>query len=129
MSGTGTYYLSRLVVTAFLVALLLYLGSPWYLAGLLGVLAAAFFFWAPRGGRYAPARDPMTAGLQRDEWGQVIAHRSARNGFVVMIVALGAGVLWFGLIAPSAVPIDVLALIGALGVLTYFVSDVWLRRS
>jgi hypothetical protein len=37
--------------------------------------------------------------------------------------------VYFGAIASASVPVPVLNLVIVLGVLTYFVSDLWLRRT
>lgn len=67
--------------------------------------------------------------LRRDERTQAINDKAARNGFVVTIGAIGGITLYFGSIVLTDVPVTVLSLVLALGILTYFVSDFWLRRA
>jgi nitrogen fixation-related uncharacterized protein len=129
MSGLMPYYVSRLALAAFLVGFLLLVGSPWYVAALLGALLVAFFLWAPRSGRYTVKKDPGALALQRDEWAQTIAHKSGRNAFVILMLAIAALALYFGLVARAGVPVSLVTLLGLLGMASYFVSDLWLRRT
>lgn len=128
MSRMMPYYVTRIGLSAFLVGFLLLMGSPWYLAAILGALLVAFFLWAPRSGRYKVEEGEGALALRRDEWAQAVAHKSARNAFVLLILAVGATALYFGLIAKTDVPVSIVALLGLFGLATYFLSDVWIRR-
>lgn len=99
------------------------------MAILMGVIVFALFLWAPRSGRYAVHPELGITALRRDERTQAINDKAARNAFIVTMLG-GAGVaIYFGSIAPANVPVIILDFVLALGVLTYFVSDFWLRRS
>jgi len=103
--------------------------AEWWLAALIGVIVLAFFLWAPSSGRYAVHPEHGVMALRRDERTQAINDKAARNGFVVTIGAIGGITLYFGSIVLTDVPVTVLSLVLALGILTYFVSDFWLRRA
>jgi hypothetical protein len=123
------YYLSRALISAALGGILALAGSPWWMSVSIGLLALAFFVWAPRSGRYAVRPESGIAPLRRDERTQMINDRAARNAFVVSMLAIAAAAIYFGLIARANVPVIVLNGTFTLGVLTYFVSDAILRKS
>ncbi len=129
MTGMSRYYVSRAVIATAFGALFALTGSSWWVAVLIGLLVFAFFLWAPRSGRYAVHPELGVTALRRDERTQTINDKAARNAFVASMLALGALIIYFGAFAPTTVPIAVLKLILALGAMTYFVSDLWLRRS
>ncbi len=129
MTGLSRYYLSRALISLAFGGLLALTGSPWWMAVLVGLLVFALFLWAPRSGRYAVHPELGVTALRRDERTQVINDKAARNGFVVTILAIAAIATYFGTIAQTDVPILALHLSLVLGVMTYFFSDFWLRRS
>lgn len=123
------YYISRVIISAGLVLILVLTGLEWWLAVLMGVIVLAFFLWAPRSGRYAVHPELGATALRRDENTQAINDKAARNGFIVTIGAIAGITIYFGSIALTDVPVTVLSLVLALGILTYFGSDFWLRRA
>ena len=128
MNRMSSYYLSRILISAALGGILALAGSPWWMSVSIGALALAFFVWAPRSGRYVVRPESGIAPLRRDERTQAINDRAARNAFVVAMLATAAAAIYFGLIARANVPVLVLNVTFALGLLTYFVSDAILRR-
>jgi hypothetical protein len=129
MTGMTRYYVSRIVFAIALGLLFAFTGSPWWMAALIGGLALAFFLWAPQSGRYVVQPERGGTALRRDERTQVINDKAARNAFVISMLSLAAIEVYFGAFAPALVPVALLNLVLALGVLTYFASDAWLRRS
>ena len=129
MTGMSRYYLSRAVISAAFGFLFALTGSPWWMAALIGVIAFAFFLWAPRSGRYAVHPELGVTALRRDERTQGINDRSARNAFIVTMLAVAGAALYFGRFPPAVVPVSFLNHTLILGVLTYFLSDFLQRRS
>jgi len=129
MNRMFSYYLSRVLISAALGGILALAGSPWWMSVSIGILALAFFVWAPRSGRYVVRAESGMAPLRRDERTQIINDRAARNAFVVSMLATAAAAIYFGLVARTNVPVMVLDITFAVGLLTYFVSDAILRRS
>ena len=129
MTGLTRYYISRAVISLAFGGLLALTGFPWWTAVLVGLMVFALFLWAPRSGRYAVHPELGVTALRRDERTQAINDKAARNGFIVATLALAAMATYFGTTARSDVPILALHLSLVLGVLTYFLSDFWLRRS
>jgi len=122
------YYVSRLVVTAVAVALLVLAELPWWIAAVVGALMLGFFVWAPRGSRYVTRDKAGVAPLRRDERTQAVADKAGRNGFVALMLAAAAVAIYWGVVAETDVPGFVLYLLVALGWIVYFVSEFWLRR-
>ena len=122
------YYVSRLAVTALVVAVLLLAGSPWWVVTVVGVLVLGFFLLAPRGGRYVVKAEHGVTALRRDERTQDVANKASRNGFIVLMLAAAAVAIYWGVVAETGVPAFVLYLLVALGWVVYFASDFWLRR-
>jgi hypothetical protein len=85
--------------------------------------------WAPRSGRYAVHPELGVTALRRDERTQTINDQAARNAFVVSMLALGGIAVYFGAIALATVPVALIRWVLVIAALTYFASDVWLRRS
>jgi hypothetical protein len=129
MSGMSRYYISRALISGALGVFLALTGSQWWLAGLAGLIVFAYFLWAPRSGRYAVRPERGVTALRRDERTQAINDRAARNAFVATILTLAGIAVYFGTIAPADVPVAILDLALVFGMLTYFASDFWLRRS
>ena len=129
MSRLSRYYVSRTFVSIALGALLAATGCPWWMAALLGGTVLAFFLWAPQSGRYAVHSEKGVTALQLDERTQMISDRAARNAFVATVLVIAGTAVYFGTIARADVPVGALNLALVLGVLTYSVSDFWLRRT
>lgn len=129
MTGMSVYYISRAVISAALGVLLALTGFQWWLAVLMSAIVFAFFLWAPRSGRYSVHPEFGFTALQRDERTQIINDKAARNAFVFTMLAVAGIAIYFGSIAPAGVPVGILHWTLILGVLTYFASDLFLRRS
>jgi nitrogen fixation-related uncharacterized protein len=129
MSGMSLYYASRAIVTAAFAFLLALAGMEWWMAILMGAIVFVFFLWAPRSGRYAVHPELGVTALRRDERTQAINDKAARNAFIVTMFAIAGIAIYFGSVAPAAVPVVILERTLILGTLTYFVSDFFLWRS
>jgi hypothetical protein len=129
MNGMLRYYISRAILSAALGALLAITGLQWWIALLAGIAAFAFFLYAPRSGRYAVNPELGVTALRRDERTQLINAKAAVNAFVITILAMGGIAIYFGAIVSAAVPVIAISLTMLIAILTYFVSDFWLRRS
>lgn len=123
------YYLSRALISAAFGGLFAITGTPWWIAALTGAGIFALFLWAPRSGRYAVHPERGVTALQRDERTQGITDKAGKNAFVVMGFAVAGLTLYFGSTSLSAVPVRFLSWTLILGVITYFASDLWLRRT
>jgi len=124
----AVYYISRLILSGAAGVLLALTGLPWWVAALTSLATLAFFLWTPRSGRYRVQPQAGVTALRRDERTQAIANQAARNAFVVTMLAIGGLILYFGLIAPAGVPLVTLQGTLLLGLATYLVSDLLLRR-
>jgi len=128
MTGMSRYYLSRAPIAAIFGGLFSLLGAPWWGGVLVGMLFFGWFLWAPRIGRYVVRPELGAKALSRDERTQLIMLKSARNAFVVMNFTVMGIAIYFGIIAPSRVPVEPLSLSMLLSWITYWVSDFRLRR-
>ena len=123
------YYLSRIILSAAFGLLLFITGSPFWMVILISGLILAYFLWAPHSGRYSVHPDLGVTALRRDERTQAINDKAARNAFIVSMLTVGAIAIYFGLFRAINISISVLNIVLIIGVLTYFVSDLWLRKS
>jgi nitrogen fixation-related uncharacterized protein len=123
------YYLSRTILTAAFGLLLFVTGSPLWMVILISGLILAFFLWAPHSGRYSVHPELGVTALRRDERTQVINNKAARNAFVISMLAVGAITIYYGLLGAINISIGVFKIILIIGALTYFISDLWLRKS
>ena len=123
------YYLSRIILSAAFGLLLFITGSPFWMVILISGLILAYFLWAPHSGRYSVHPDLGVTALRRDERTQAINDKAARNAFIVSMLTVGAIAIYFGLFGAINISISVLNIVLIIGVLTYFVSDLWLRKS
>ena len=103
-------------------------GSPIWTSILIGLLAFAWFLWAPRSGRYSVHPELGMTALRRDEWTQQINDQAARNGFIVLAITVAALSFYFGSILQITLPARLLNYALIVGATTYFVSDFRLRR-
>lgn len=122
------YYLSRTIFSLLIGVFLLLTGSTVWVSVLTSALILAFFLWAPHSGRYAVHPELGVTALRRDERTQYINDKAARNAFVISMLAAGAFTLYFGLTGAAMIPISILKILLGIGVLAYFISDLWLRR-
>ena len=129
MTAQPSYTITRASISVALGGLLALSGLPWWGALLAGGMAFAFFLWAPRSGRYVVNPRDGVAPLRRDERTKAIRDQAARNAFSATMVALAVVAVYYGVIAQNDVPVTILNAILALGLLTFSVSDYWLRRS
>jgi len=121
------YLLTRLAAAVALGVLAGLAAGSWYIGGLFGGGAFAVLLVARRSGRYLGT--PRGAVLTRDERGRSIADRAARNGFVVLLLAIAAVTVVGHVLGRSAAPLPLLDAALALGALTWLASDVWQRRN
>jgi len=128
MSGLMRYYSSRALISAVL-GIILYLGGlPWWIALLTAMLLLVMFVMLPRSGRYVVKPEQGISALRRDERSQQITNRAATIGFATVMIAVGALAVYFGVFHPGDVPANWLGLVVALGALSYFAADLWMRR-
>lgn len=123
-----TYYLSRIVISAALGFLLFATGSTLWMSLLISGLILVFFIWAPLSGRYSVHPEFGVTALRRDDRTQAINDKAARNAFVASMLTIAASILYFGFGGGINIPIVVLKIVLGIGILTYYVSDLWLRR-
>ena len=129
MKGMSRYYLSRALVSAAVVVLLMLGGTPWWGAMLSGVIVFGLFVWAVRSGRYVVHPELGVTALRDDEYTRAIRDRAARYAFVAVTLILGGVGFYFGRIAHADVPVPVVSGVLFLGGIVYFASDFWSRRS
>jgi hypothetical protein len=129
MTGMASYYLSRTLISIGFGVLLVATGTTWWMATLLAGTVFVLFLWAPHSGRYAVHPELGVTALRRDERTQGINDKAAKNAFVVTMLAVMVLILYYGRLAPAEVPVAALSLLTALGALTYFGTDLWLRRA
>lgn len=128
MNGMLGYWISRTLLSAVLGLLLYLVGAAWWLAVLVGIAAMGWFAWAPKSGRYAVTATTGEMPMRRDERGELIRDRAARNGFVGLMLAAAALGVYAALAGLSDVPSAAVSGLVLLGFLVYFASDLWLRR-
>lgn len=123
------YYLSRTILSLIIGSLLYFTGSILWKAILLSGLILALFFWAPHSGRYSVHPEFGMAALRRDEFTQVVNDKAARNAFIVIMLMVGGMVIYYGFFGAIDASLSVIKIIICLGALSYFVSDILLRKS
>ena len=104
-------------------------GSPLWNAILIGGLILVFFLWAPHGGRYSVHPEFGVTALRRDERIQTINDKAARNAFIISMLTIATIAVYFGSFGAINISIGVFKIVLITGALTYFVSDLWLRKS
>jgi len=129
MTTMSRYYISRAFMAAALGCLFALAGGQWWAGAIAGVIAFAFFLWAPHSQRYTVRREAGVTPLRRDERSRSIRDRAARNAFVVTIVTVAGIAIYYGTVSPADVPVSLLSASLAAGMLTYLFSDLWLRRT
>jgi hypothetical protein len=92
------------------------------------ILAFLTFVYLSRSGRYRVNPQKGVTALHRDEWTQSINQRSGRNAWVVVTITGSALVLYYGLLSPGDVPTSLLGGVLLIGLLTYYISDYWMRK-
>lgn len=116
----------RLLIAWAVAGLSLLAGASGYVAGLAAGLAFVGLLVLHGRGRYL--HTGRGAVLARDERGRAIADRAARNGFVVLILAVTALSLATHGLGRSALPVAWLDAALAAGSLAWIASDLWQRR-
>jgi hypothetical protein len=124
----GRYYLSRALIAMLLGVAVGVSMASWWLGCLAGLAVLAAFLWMPRSGRYLVHDQTSAAPMRTDEMGRAIRDQAARHSFVVVTLSLSALVIYFGLVARAAVPVELLSIALGLAFLVYVVSDWRLRR-
>jgi hypothetical protein len=99
------------------------------MAAIVGALALAFFVWAPHSGRYLVRQEGGITPLRNDEMSQSVRAKAAGIAFAVVIPALAALIIYNESATDTGVPTWALAIVLALGAITYAITDFWLRRS
>jgi Ca2+/Na+ antiporter len=128
VTGLRRYYVVRILISAAFGGLLYLGGLPWWLALMTMVFLIVLFLWLPRSGRYVVNHRGGAEVLHRDERSQTITHRAGSIAFAVIMIAIGTLAIYYGIIRPASVPVNWLNLVVALGALSYFLADIWLRR-
>jgi hypothetical protein len=128
MKSMTSYYLSRALLAILFSILFVSAGAPWWSGILAGIAAMAYFIWVPKSGRFTVKDEGGIAPLRRDERGQDINNKSARNALIISVLALACVSLYYSNVAQTDVPVHILDLIVLLAVASYFISDIWLRR-
>ncbi|HKI56968.1 MAG TPA: hypothetical protein VKB31_07420 [Trueperaceae bacterium] len=122
MSFVATRLLAAIVVGGLAVLV----GASWYAAGALAGLAAVGLLVASRQGRHLSTANG--AVLRRDERGRMIADRAARNGFVVLLLAVAAITVAAHALGRTSVSVGLVDAALAAGALAWLASDLWQRR-
>lgn len=122
------YYVTRIILAVALGGLFALLGAPWWMALLAGLLALAFFIYAPHSGRYTVQPEKNAAPLGRDEFTRSVADKSGRNAFAFMEIVLGGIIIYAMVTNQEVVSVSALSVLLALGIIVFFASDFWLRR-
>jgi len=129
IKGMTLYYVSRIIITAIFAALLYFTGMLLWQVLLVGGVILALFLWAPHSGRYAIHPEFGITALRRDERSQSINDQAARIAFIVSMLFSGGILVSLGLMGVTSIPIALVMLVPAVGALSYFISDLWFRRS
>jgi len=123
-----SYYVTRTLLALGLAGVLYAASGSWWMAIIAGGAAIAFFFWFPHSGRYTIEPEGGATPMRRDERAQRINNRAGRNGFGVLMLGLALLILFFS--SPEGtVPTAGLNILLLAGVLSYLLSDLWMRRA
>ena len=123
------YFLSRIAISITFGFLFFVTGSPIWLSLLVSGTLIALFLYAPRSGRYSVHPEFGITALRRDERTQKINDVAGRNAFVVIMLVIGALVIYYGSLGTTTISLSMINIVMAIGILTYFISDFWLRKS
>lgn len=123
-----SYYLTRTLLALGLAGALYAASGSWWMATIAGGAAMAIFLWFPHSGRYTRKPEGGATPMRRDERAQSINNRAGRNGFGVLMLGLALLILFFS--SPEGtVPAGALNILLLAGVLSYLLSDIWMRRT
>lgn len=123
------YYLSRLGLVVIIGIFLLATGSSIWISILISVILLAFFIWAPHSSRYSVHPEFGITALRRDEFTEVINDKAARNAFVVSMLVLAGIAIYFGYEGLILIPASLIKWTLVIGILTYYGTDLWMRKS
>ena len=121
-----SFVATRLLAAIVVGGLAVLVGASWYAAGALAGLAAVGLLVASRQGRHLSTANG--AVLRRDERGRMIADRAARNGFVVLLLAVAAITVAAHALGRTSVSVGLVDAALAAGALAWLASDLWQRR-
>jgi len=121
-----SFVATRLLAAIVVGGLAVLVGASWYAAGALAGLAAVALLVASRQGRHLSTANG--AVLRRDERGRMIADRAARNGFVVLLLAVAAITVAAHALGRTSVSVGLVDAALAAGALAWLASDLWQRR-
>lgn len=127
MQSMKGYYISRAFI-ALLLGVLFGLLNSWWMGLLVGGMTMLWFILAPRTGRYTVEPQNGATALARDERAEVINAYAGRNAFVVMMLLGMVLLLLQGYTALEFSIAVALSLLLLGGVVTYYLSDLFLRR-
>jgi hypothetical protein len=122
------YYVSRGLLSLVFGVLVYLISATWWIGAFSAAVIFSTFVWLSRSGRYKLNPERGVAALQRDEWTRSINDKAGRNAWVTVAVAGSFLILYFGWISPGDVPILAFGLLLLAGLVTYYISDFWLRR-
>lgn len=123
------YHLSRLVIMGAISLIFAWSGMPWWLAGLVFVLGAVFFLWAPLSGRYRVVADTPTAPLRLDERARQVRDRAGRTAFQIMELLTLSIFLYGQFQTPPLVSTAAVGGLLGIGMLSYLVLTLWYERA
>jgi hypothetical protein len=122
------YYVSRGLLSLVFGMLVALISNSVWMGAASTVIVFFTFVLLSRSGRYRRYPERGVTALQRDEWTRSINDKAGRNAWVVVAVAGSALILYFVWISPGDVPIFFLGLLLFAGMVTYYVSDFWMRK-
>jgi hypothetical protein len=122
------YYISRGFLSLVFGGIVYLICASAWIAVVSAVIVFAAFVLISRSGRYRVKPEKGVAAMQRDEWTQGISQKAGRNAWVIVALMGSLTVLYYSVISPGDVPVFALAILLLLGLLTYYVSDLWFRR-
>jgi hypothetical protein len=122
------YILSRGLLSVVFGVVIYLISRSWWLGALSAVLIFSLFLYLPRSGRYRVKPERGVTALQRDEWTERVNDKAGRNAWVVVALLGSLAILYYGLISPGDIPVNILALVIFAGIAAYYLTDLWLRR-
>ncbi|MGD8603069.1 MAG: hypothetical protein PVF49_00715 [Anaerolineales bacterium] len=129
MKSLRIYYLTRFIIIALISAMFAWSGMPWWMVGLVFILGAGFFLWAPLSGRYRVIPDANSAPLRMDERGRQVRDRAGRNAFLLMQILTLVLYLYGQFQESQSIPAAAVGIVLAIGMLSYLVLSLLYERS
>lgn len=115
------YYLSRVAVVALISLIFAWSGLPWWLAGLVFILAGGFFIWAPASGQYRVLAEEAGMPLRLDERARQIRDRAGRTAFVIIEMLILVLFTYGQFQDPPSIPTAAVGAILGIGMFSYLV--------